>query len=94
MKTTFGPALALLLLFAAATPVLAAEQPSTPAAEEESDVDDEDVITCEREGVTGSHVKKRRVCSSEKSRRELRERTGKALESIPLQGAALNAGGG
>ena len=91
MKMIYCPALALLLLATAASPALAAEQASTAAVE---DSDDEDAITCEREGVTGSRVKKRTVCSSEKSRREQREKTGEALDDIRIQGTAQRANGG
>ena len=91
MKAIYSPVLALFLLAAAGMPVRAAEQPVQSAAV--ADIDDEDVMTCEREGVTGSRVKKKTVCSSERTRREQRERTSEAMDDIRIQGTAQRANG-
>lgn len=61
-----------------------AEAPAAaPAAEQSATaVSAEDEVTCEREAVTGSRVKKRTVCMSERQRKQERELTSQALGSL------------
>ena len=73
----------LLLITAAATaqepapaaPPAVTEAPAVAASEDEE-------VTCEREAVTGSRVKKRMVCMTERQRAQERESTSQALGGL------------
>jgi len=91
MRIPFHSAVALVLLASAALPVIA-ESPSPAPAD--SSVDEDEVVRCETEGVTGSHVKKRKICATNRQRREERERTSEALDDIRTQGTVQRANGG
>ena len=93
MKTIYCAAIAFALLATVDVHAFAAEPAAKPAVADSSD-DEEDAITCKSEGVTGSRVKKRTVCSSEKQRREEREKTGSDLEGIRVQGTTQRSNGG
>lgn len=90
MPANFRPVAALLVLVAAALPVWA----DSPASKPVVDQDDDEVVTCESENVTGSRVKKHKVCATSKQRREEREKTSEALDDIRVQGTVQRANGG
>lgn len=93
MNTPLISTAALLLLAAAMAPLQVAAQAQS-VSDESGDMAEEDQLTCKREDVTGSRVKKRTVCSSEKQRREEREKTGEALDELRMQGTVQRANGG
>lgn len=55
---------------------------AAPAAPAAAGGDAEDEVTCEREAITGSRVKKRTVCMSERQRKQERELTSQALGGL------------
>jgi len=93
MKSIYSAAVVLALLTAPHQEVLA-EEPLTKQRASDPSQDDEDVVTCRREDTTGSRVKKRNVCTTERQRREEREKTSNELDDIRMQGTTQRSNGG